>query len=196
MTVAPYPVLRLSQDGTEAMPQTRLDKERLRQAALDHFGDVWCFLRSLGVPRDSLDDALQEVFVVAARKIGSVHPGAEKSYLFAVSVHVARQTRRKFAREELTQDPDDGSLELTSFETPEDSLAQKEERHVLLELLDGLPDEMRSVFVLYEIEGQSSSEIAELLGLSINTVSSRLRRARARFEIRLQRLQSRLRGGP
>jgi len=193
MTAAPLTVLRF-QDAALAMPQSRLDKERLRRTAVDHFDDVWRFLRSLGVPRDSLDDATQEVFLRAARKFSIVSPGAEKGYLFAAAVHVAQELRRKFAREELALDPDDGSLELPSFETPEDSLAQKEQRHLLLGLLDGLPDAMRSVFVLYEIEGQSLSEIATLLGVPMKTVASRLRRARSRFEVRLQRLQSRLRG--
>jgi RNA polymerase sigma-70 factor, ECF subfamily len=193
MTAAPFTVLGL-QDAAGAMPQSRLDKERLLRAAVNHFDDVWRFLRSLGVPRDSLDDATQEVFLRAARKFSTVSPGAEKGYLFATSVHVAQELRRKFAREELAEDPEDGSLELPSFETPEDSLAQKEQRHLLLGLLDGLPDGMRSVFVLYEIEGQSLSEISALLGVPMKTVASRLGRARSRFEVRLQRLKSRLRG--
>jgi len=193
MTAAPFTVLGL-QDAAEATSQSRLDKERLLQTAVDHFDDVWRFLRSLGVPRDSLDDATQEVFLRAARKFSTVSPGAEKGYLFATSVHVAQELRRKFAREELADDPEDGSLELPSFETPEDSLAQKEQRHLLLGLLDGLPDGMRSVFVLYEIEGQSLSEISTLLGIPMKTVASRLARARSRFEVRLQRLKSRLRG--
>ena len=196
MTAAPLTALRLQEleDAAVAMPQSRLDKERLRRTAVEHFDDVWRFLRSLGVPPHSVDDAAQEVFLVAARKFSSVTPGAEKSYLFAASVFVARRVRRKFAREELAQDPDDGSLELPSFETPEDSLGQKEQRHLLIALLDGLPEEMRTVFVLYEIEGQSLSEIASLLGIQMNTVASRLRRASARFDVRLQRMQARLRG--
>ena len=63
-----------------------------------------------------------------------------------------------------------------------------------MSLLAGLTDELRSVFVLYEIEGQTMSEIAELLGMPVGTVASRLRRAREQFEGRLQRHQLRMRG--
>lgn len=198
MTAAPLSALTLDEldDAAAAIPPSHLDKERLRRTAVEHFDDVWRFLRSLGVPRDLVDDAAQEVFLVAARKFSAVIPGAEKSYLLGAAVFVARRIRRKLGREELASDPDDGSLDLPSFETPEDSLGQKEQRDVLIQLLDGLPEEMRTVFVLFEIEGQSTSEIAELLGVPMNTVSSRLRRARERFDARLQKMNARLRGEP
>ena len=61
-------------------------------------------------------------------------------------------------------------------------------------LLDGLTDELRTVFVLSEIEGESMAGIAALLGLPPGTVASRLRRAREKFEARLQRHQLRMRG--
>src|SRR5690348_5926443 len=80
---------------------------RLRRAAVDHFPGVWRFLRRLGVPRDLIDDAAQEVFLRAASKFAVVKPGSEKSYLFGVSVHIAREIRRKFGREQLVDDPDD-----------------------------------------------------------------------------------------
>ena len=50
------------------------------------------------------------------------------------------------------------------------------------------------MFVLYEIEGQTMTAIAELLGVPTGTVASRLRRGREQFEARLQRHQLRMRG--
>ncbi len=177
------------------MPRSREDDPRLREVAKAEFANVWRFLRRLGVPAGLLEDAAQEVFLVAARKFASVKPGSERSYLFGSAVHVAREVRRKHAREELAEDPDDEAMEPVLLSTPEDSLDKRQEYDVLVRLLDGLPDDLRTAFVLYEIEGQSLSEIANILAIPMGTVSSRLRRARAEFELRLQKLQKRMRGG-
>lgn len=179
---------------TSAMAQSRIEDVRLRQAAIDYFPNVWRFLRRLGVPWDLLDDAAQEVFLVAARKFASVRVGAEKSYLFGVSVRVAREIRRKSGREQLVDDPDDTAFEPTTLATPESLFDRKQEQALLLSLLDSLSDQHRTVFILFEIEGLSISEIAELLGTPAGTVGSRLARARERFEARLQRPQSKMRG--
>ena len=178
----------------ETAPASRADGTRLRDMATDHFASVWRFLRALGVPSGSIDDAAQEVFLVAARKLADVRAGAERAFLFGAAVHVARKLRRRHAREELVADPDDESLEPALLSTPEDSFDRKEERDLLMFLLDGLTDELRTVFVLSEIEGESMADIAALLGLPPGTVASRLRRAREKFEARLQRHQLRMRG--
>jgi RNA polymerase sigma-70 factor (ECF subfamily) len=50
--------------------------------------------------------------------------------------------------------------------------------------------DLRVVFVLYEIDGLRSGEIAEVLGIPLGTVASRLRRARADFELRVARFET------
>jgi RNA polymerase sigma-70 factor (ECF subfamily) len=170
------------------------DGARLRALAQSHFASVWRFLRALGVHPSAVDDAAQEVFLVAARKLAGVRPEAERSFLFGSAVHVARELHRKHHREELVADPDDESLEPALHSTPEDALDRKEERDLLMNLLAGLTDELRTVFVLYELEGESIPEIAALLELPIGTVTSRLRRGREKFEARLERHQLRMRG--
>ena len=64
-------------------------------------------------------------------------------------------------------------------------------------MLDALPFEQRSVFVLFELEGFSGPEIAETLALPAGTVASRLRKAREMFHAALVRERARraLRGG-
>ncbi len=62
-----------------------------------------------------------------------------------------------------------------------DRLLADEERHLLAAVLDGLPDEAREVVTLYYREGQSTSQVAALLGLSEANVRQRLRRARDRM---------------
>jgi len=71
-------------------------------------------------------------------------------------------------------------------------LDQKRLRQMLDRVLDDLSDDLRVCFVLYELEGMSSPEIAELLHIPVGTVASRLRRGREAFELSAARLKSRL----
>jgi RNA polymerase sigma-70 factor (ECF subfamily) len=66
----------------------------------------------------------------------------------------------------------------------------KEERALLDRVLDGMPDDLRTVFVLFVLEGTSTPEIAALLGLPSGTVASRLRRAREAFHDIARRIQA------
>lgn len=192
MTAATTELVHTS-EALEKTPVSRAHGMTLHEMAKAYFANVWRFLRTLGVPFHALDDATQEVFLVAARKRANIQPGLEKSFLFGVAVHVAREVRRKHGREELVADPDE-TLAPAQLCTPEDSLGRKEEHDLLMSLLAGLTDELRAVFVLYEIEGQTTPEIAELLGVPVGTVASRLRRGREQFEARLQRHKLRMRG--
>jgi len=176
------------------MSRRHLEETRLREAAEAYFEKVWRFLWTLGVPKASLDDAAQEVFLVAANKFADVRPGAERAYLFGTAVHIAHVFRRKHAREQLVDDPDEPTCEPTSPFTPESSFGEKEEHELLMRLIDGLPDDLRTVFVLYELEDESIPSIAAMLGIPEGTATSRLRRAREKFERRRQRLQMRTRG--
>ncbi len=187
------PALTRTEDPLERTALTEDDETRLREAAKRYFADVWRFLRRLGVPDVALDDAAQEVFLVAIRRFADIRPGAEKSYLLGTAVRVAKVHGRKHAREELLADPDDERTEPATFSTPEDSVHQMQEHALLMQLLEGLPDDLRTVFVLFEIEGESVVSIATALEIPQGTVASRLRRAREKFELRLARLQSRMR---
>ncbi|MBN9167295.1 MAG: hypothetical protein BGO98_14060 [Myxococcales bacterium 68-20] len=188
------PALAEAEYSAEEMSSRQDQATRLREAATAYFANVWRFLRSLGVPASSLDDAAQEVFLVAANRLAEVRPGAERSFLFGTAVHVARTIRRKHTREQLLDDPDDATLEPASTSTPEESFDQKEEHDLLMKLLDGLPEELRTTFVLYEIEGESLPSVAATLGIPLGTATSRLRRAREKFAVGRQRLHLQMRG--
>ena len=68
-------------------------------------------------------------------------------------------------------------------------LDEKRARRVLDRVLDGMPDDLRTAFVLFEIEGFSLRELAELCDIPLGTVSSRLRRAREAFHEGAQRMR-------
>ena len=154
-----------------------------------HFDEVWRALRRLGVPEATTDDACQEVFIVAARKLELIEPGGERQYLYGIAVRVAANARRsRAARREYA---DEGALSSEPSQAPssEALLEEKQARLILDQVLDALPQDLRTVFVLFEIEGFSLRELEQLLEIPLGTVSSRLRRAREAFHHTAQRIK-------
>src|ERR1043165_1590531 len=80
-----------------ARPMTA-DGDRLSSMFHQHYDFVWRSVRRLGVPEDAVDDAAQEVFVVASRKLDAIGAGKEKAFLFGTAVRVAADTRRALQR--------------------------------------------------------------------------------------------------
>lgn len=154
---------------------------RFRDLVDAHFAFVWRCVRRFGVPASDADDAAQEVFVVAARKLDSLESGREKAFLFATALRVASTARR--TRRRHPEDPADTIDARPSAEQPtaEELAELVEARAHLQEILDGMAVEQRAVFVLAELEETPVREIADLLGLPLGTVSSRLRTAREAF---------------
>ncbi len=158
-----------------------LNESRLRQVVSEHFEVLWRFLRRLGIPDGDVDDAVQEVVLVLARKLDQVELGSERSFVLSTAFRVASGFRRASRRR---REVDDAELE--SHESPEldpEALAEKQRlRAVLQRLLNELPLELRAVFVLYELEELTMAEVAATLELPPGTVASRLRRSREQFQ--------------
>jgi RNA polymerase sigma-70 factor, ECF subfamily len=157
------------------------DAARLRATVQTEFDFVWRSLRRLGVPGPLVDDAAQQVFVVFSNRIADVAPERERSFLFSVARRVASQTRRA-AHASRRADEVDVAAAPDSAPNPEALVDRKRRREYLDSLLDQLVPDLRAVLILYEGEGLTMVEIADLLGLPAGTVASRLRRARERFE--------------
>lgn len=150
-----------------------------------HFASVWRVLRRLGVPEAQLDDAAQDAFVVVHRRLPESDCGsAPRSWLYAIAVRVASEYRRRNRRRPTEALPD-------VLLDPGPSPAQQSELNEAVQLLHALLNELdeakRTVFVLAELEQLTVPEIAEVLGVNHNTVYSRLRAARKRFEAALTR---------
>ena len=158
-----------------------MDGGRFRRVVSEHFEVLWRFLRRLGIPDGDLDDAVQEVVLVLARKLDQVQIGCERSFVLSTAVRVASGFRR--AQRNRREVDDAGLVELESPELSPEALAEKRRRRVMLQrVLNELPIELRAVFVLYELEELTMAEIAATLELPAGTVASRLRRAREQFE--------------
>jgi RNA polymerase sigma-70 factor (ECF subfamily) len=156
-----------------------------------HYATVWRTLRRVGVPEDRADDAAQEVFIVVSRKLEQIRPGCERNYLLNSAIRVAANYRRAGrARREVL---DEGTLDEQRDPSPDADhlLHRKRLREMLDDVLCTWPAEVRTVFVLFELEGLSVPEIAELTETKTGTVSSRLRRARELFVLAVKRLRAR-----
>jgi RNA polymerase sigma-70 factor (ECF subfamily) len=151
---------------------------RLRRMIDVYFDFIWRSLRRLGIPADTVDDAAQGVFWIAARNLAQIAPESERSYLFGTAVRVAADARRVRAR--VREVSGDREIESAVHPTPspDELLDQKRAREILDSLLEEMAMDLRTVLVLVEGEGLSGPEIASLLGLPEGTVNSRLRRAR------------------
>lgn len=163
---------------------------RLEPLVRAQFAYVWRLCRRLGLPEGDADDAAQQVFLTAARRLSDVRQGSERAFLYGVAVNVSAKWRKTHARRRETFDASFESIE-AALPSAEELLTEESERRVLDALLDTMPDDLRTVFVLHEIELQTAPQIAEVLGVPIGTATSRLRRAREDFAARLTRFRAR-----
>jgi RNA polymerase sigma-70 factor (ECF subfamily) len=177
-------------DREAAASATRADEQRLATLMEQQLDFVWRSLRRLGVPVSAVDDATQQVWLVLARKLPEIASGSERAFLFGTALRVASDARRRAARQREVS-----GLETVDAVDPaphaDEILNLRQARSILEEILESLPDDLRAVFILYELEEQTAAEIAELLALPPGTVASRLRRARAEFEQIVKRLKAR-----
>jgi RNA polymerase sigma-70 factor (ECF subfamily) len=165
--------------------------ERLESLAA-HYQFVWRSLRRLGVGEQWVDDTAQRVFEVAAGKLSKITPGSERAFLFQTAVRAAMSVRRTYAqrREAMIGE---GLEELVDpAPLPDANVEERRRRAYLDQLLETLPMDLRTVFVLFEIEGLAAPEIASMLDIPVGTAASRLRRAREIFREQASRLRKRL----
>ncbi len=153
-----------------------------------HADFVWRSLQHLGVRSSDLEDLGQEVFVTVHRKLATFD-GRSKltTWLFAICLNLVRRHRRRaYLRFEfLHAEPP----ERIDPETPEARYAGEQARVRLESLLNKLSPERRATFVLFEVEGVSCEEIAELTSVPVGTVYSRLHLARKQVAATAARLR-------
>lgn len=150
------------------------DERRLRRLVDREHGFVWRSIRRLGVAEGDVDDAVQKVFLVTSERLAAFPPERERAFLFATCMRVAANERRGLSRRR-SAGPEPLDALTSTAPSPEQTTA---DRHLLDAVLEPLPIELRSVLVLFELEGMTSDEIAAMLELPTGTVASRLRRGR------------------
>lgn len=140
-----------------------------------HFEFVWRNARRLGCSDDWVDDAVHEVFLVATNRFAEFEGrSSERTWLFAITYRVVqrmmrdRSRRRRYLQRYVQQQP----------KATADAALEHEQSAYLRYLISLLPEAQRLVLILAELEGFTSAEIAETLGIPVGTVHSRVRAAK------------------
>jgi RNA polymerase sigma-70 factor, ECF subfamily len=156
-----------------------------------HAAFVASFLFRLGLQPNEIEDAVQEVFLIAHRQ-GGYHPGPAqpRTWLAAIAIRVAMKakTRDRRVRRDRQMLHD-----LIDILRPIDDVPFEvvEARQIVQRILDQMDPERRAVLILFELEGESCDSIAAALGVEVGTVYSRLHRARHEFQKACERLETR-----
>jgi RNA polymerase sigma-70 factor (ECF subfamily) len=184
------PVAAESEPGAVHTPA---EAARLRSMVDDHFDFVFRTLRALGVRSADAEDGAQTVFIIASRKLALITLGSERAFLFATARGVASNARRSGVRNREDVSSDVLPATVDQAPDPEEAAARSEARAQLVRIMDGMDEDSRAVFLLFELEGLTMVEIAKVVDAPQGTVASRLRRAREHFERESRELS--LRGG-
>lgn len=171
-TVCPRPAVLnahdVAQQGARFVPQT---------------------LRYLGVSGDALPDAVQDVFLVALRRLDGFEARSSlRTWLYGICVNVAYEYRRHAKR--AAREPLEEALPaIVAAASQELELERSEWRRSLMALLEKLDENQRAVFVLYELEELTMREVAEALSCPLQTAYFRHKSAKKRILDAFRRLE-------
>ena len=139
---------------------------------------------------DAATEAVQDAFVLAWQKLDTFEGHAAFStWLFRIAVNAAFTHLRKRKRQRIITGSGPQTFEppdLRPEADPAARLERDEAQQLVRNSLDSLPDDYRIVLILKEMEGYRYDEIAELTGVPIGTVRSRLHRARCELREKLR----------
>jgi RNA polymerase sigma-70 factor (ECF subfamily) len=159
----------------------QLHQDRLYNAVVHLIGD-----------RVEAEDIVQEAFVQAYLKLETFRRhSAFYTWVYRIAFNNAvSRKRRKRVEASVDQTREQAGAEpLDSGDAPSDRLMREEQVRQIREALSQLSDEHRSILVLREIEGCDYEAMAEILGINIGTVRSRLHRARIQLRDKLKEMQ-------
>ena len=155
-----------------SLVETAEDKNLFQQIYYTYRKQMYFVAISILENENLAEDAVQETFVRVWRKLGSYHEdGREKAWIYRIAINCCRDTQRTgwFRRMLPTGRPQ-------LF--PEENVVVPEDTIALNMAIHDLPLRLREVILLYYYQNFTSTEIAEILGISQPAVSERLKRAR------------------
>ena len=157
---------------------------RFRDAALPHLDDVYTLARYLMRNQADAEDAVQECYLRALRHFDSYRGPAMKPWLLAILRNVCRTEFARRAGEPVAECDDNQSVaEPPAWQeaqtSPEAELLHRHDAGTIRRLIAALPPQFREAIVLRDISDLSYRQIAEVAGLPVGTVMSRLARARS-----------------
>lgn len=169
-------------------PRVQLEQSartRLERVFKDHHALVWRTVRRLGASPEVAADVTQQAYLIAAERLADIRPGCERSFIFTTAITLARTRHRRESRCEL----DDMDTRTAPDEGRDSAARHHYARQLLERVLARMDGELVLVFALFELEGVSTVEMAELFQVPLGTIASRLRRARELFRSEVARLE-------
>lgn len=152
---------------------------RFRRLYLEQYGFVWATVRRFGVDPSVVDDAVQDAFVIAYRRMDEFRADRSRSWLYGIARRVASNYRRTAARAVRKQR---AAVEVARSSNSVSGSDGAMEFDVILR---ELPPKDRELFVLAELEGLTGAELSEALHVPLATVYRRLRALRQDMAERL-----------
>jgi len=164
--------------------------ERARAGDLDAFNDLvrlhqdqlFALVVRMVPDRDQASDVVQEAFFSAFRHLAAFRGGSVKSWLNRICVNAAMDTQRLRKRRPVQPYPelDDESWQPPAGPDadPERIAVTAERSRAINEAMTRITGDQRTAIVLFDVEGYDYAEIAEMTGVSLGTVKSRIHRGR------------------
>ena len=160
------------------------------------FAEVSRWVLVMGGPPAEREDLAQDVFVIAHRRLAHFDGHNVPGWLYQITRHRVRDFRRLVW---VTRLMSGGVLFLEHLSTdapsPEDSLETRQKKAQLEELLAKLNESERTALLLHEIDGYTAQEISVIQGVRLNTVATRIHRARKKLKTVLAAAERRERAG-
>ncbi len=139
-----------------------------------HYDFAYRSALRLGVTQAAVDDVVQEAFIVAGRKLESFERrSSERTWLFGILMRVAHTERRGELRRQRR-----AAVAVEAAPALDEPFERADAVDTLHRLLGLLDDDRRAAFILADVEGMTAVEIADGLGVNVNTIYARIRAAR------------------
>lgn len=180
--------------------------ERARSGDLDAFNDLvtlyqdqlFALIVRMVPDRDQASDVVQEAFFSAYRNLDAFRGGSVKSWLNRICVNAAMDTQRARKRRPVQPYPelDDETWQPPAGPAadPERTAIDAERSRILARALSMITEDQRTAITLYDVEGYDYHEIADMTGVSLGTVKSRIHRGRLALRATLEDQLEWLRG--
>jgi RNA polymerase sigma-70 factor (ECF subfamily) len=160
--------------------------QRFRDAALPYLDDVYALARYLMRGSADAEDAVQECYLRALRHYDTYRGPAMKPWLLAILRNVCTAEFARRGKREIAVDysEDESAAEQLPMwqepqRSPETALLREQDGATIRRLVAQLPQPFREAIVLREVNELSYKQIAEVAGVPVGTVMSRLARARS-----------------
>ncbi len=154
-----------------------------------HQAPTFRYLRGLAADVADAEDALQETFLAAWRHATTYRGGpSARGWVFTIARNALRRAHRRHAGEPERFEPLDELGLRAGWGRPDDLLDRLADRELIARALERVPPGRREVLLLRDVEGMTGSEVAEVLGISVPAMKSRLHRARLELVAGLREL--------